>query len=80
MTNDINLLGHVHKMRIFGALPSVNDSAGTLITVNFTSDICQNAYIVSDPIENFAYDISYGVSRVITELNWESSDSECPHI
>ncbi len=56
------------------------DSVGVTFTVKFTSILCSNAYIVFYPIYDQTYDVSLGKKIVITELNWEKSDLNCPDI
>ena len=59
--SSMNLLGKTHVMRVFMNLatsPEVTDTVGVQVTVQFTSDLCQNAYIISSPILPFKYDIS----------------------
>jgi hypothetical protein len=68
-------------MKIFGHLPpGVADSIGMLLTIKFTSDLCQNAFIISYPIESLTYDISSGAPYQFNKLEWEKSDPDCPDI
>ena len=50
------------------------------LTVKFTSLLCSNAYIVTYPIYDMKYDVSIGSKVLITQLNWEKSDLDCPDI
>ena len=59
----MNLLGQTHVMTIKGDLPpNVVDPVGTTLSIHFTSDKCQNAYISSYPINSCTYDVSLGSS------------------
>ena len=88
-TNNLSILGQVHKVRLFADLNGVTDALGMGLTVTFTADIsadickiCQNAYIYSYPVPSANYDISYGSERrvLFTYLKWDSSDLQCPPI
>jgi hypothetical protein len=59
----MSLLGKTHVMRVYMNLatsPEVTDTVGVMVSVQFTSDLCQNAYIITSPILYFKYDISTG--------------------
>ena len=70
-------------MRVFMNLattPMVKDNAGVPITVTFSSEKCQNAYIVTYPVLAFRYDIVSGTRGLVTQIQWDKSDPECPDI
>lgn len=52
-TNDLKMVGTVHKIVIKGSLstsPAVIDTVGMTMTVKFTSILCSNAYLIYYPI------------------------------
>lgn len=77
------MVGTVHQITIYASLttsPPIVDTVGTSFTIKFTSILCSNAYLVYYPIYDVTYDVSLGTKYLITQLNWEKSDQNCPDI
>jgi hypothetical protein len=65
----MSLLGKVHVMRVYMDLatsPVVTDNVAVQVTVDFTSDKCQSAYIISHPVQPLRYDVSSVTKELIT--------------